>query len=826
MTTESSWDAGTHFAVASTRVHADQAHVTVASVLSVLPAALVDVLDVDGTYVPVGSERVLTAADVGLTATELHRALVLLDPAALACRLATLTLRAVTRDAEVAVWLAPGVRLLAPPSALAHAATVYGLALVARCPGVVALPAVGTLPPVAEAPNAYATEIFAVASPADPLLALWDDLVASDLAADHWVDLAAGCHPHETDRHPQVLVTADGLNANQDVSYDSTSRLLCVDGHPVTAVDLTGFDPSTPWLFDARRPTARSLKLSDHPALAALCHEHGHDLAAARALRLERRPTHVQDQVELHPHLRHLYRAATRAWLDGSAPEPPDPIDPQHADLFTSWLLEPVSAFEPIAVTRYLATIYESRTDLQLIFPFVPGHQSAPYLRWVADHGAHESDYSPDLIRRSLVIAAPSVADQAGAATIRTTQTSAPRPRPPGVNVVGFLHGELGIGESARLMMGALTAAGIPHSSLPIRRILQSRQSAEPQSGTSDEVYDTTLLCVNADLTPTIARALPDAYAPSYKIGMWYWEAEAFPASQHAGFAHLDEIWVATDFIRDALAPHTTIPVTTIAPPLPQASSGAAAQRSALGLPDAPVFLFAFDFLSTAARKNPWGLVDAFRAAFARGEGPVLVIKSINADRRFADAERLRLRVADEPDIILIEEYLSAADRDALMSTCDCYVSLHRSEGLGLTIAEAMAHGKPVIATAYSGNMHFMTEENSFPVPWSSVPVGTGHEPYPADGTWAEPDIDAAAALMRLVVADPDLAAARGARAALDIRTRFSSAAAGERIARRLAEIRSQRSTPSTPSTPPTPSTSVVRRAAARIGGLNRRAGA
>ncbi|CAN5364124.1 hypothetical protein BH11ACT1_BH11ACT1_06700 [soil metagenome] len=817
MTTEQSWDAGTHFAVASTRAHADQAHVTVASVLSVLPAALVDVLDVDGTYVAVGPERVLTATDVGLTPIELHRAAVLLDPAALACRLATLTLRAVTRDAGVVVWLAPGVRLLAPPSGLAHAATVNGLALVGRCPGVVARPTAGTPPPVAETPPAYATEIFAVSSPATPLLTLWDDLVASDLAADHWVDLAAGCCPHETDRHPQVLVTAASLSADQDISYDSTSNQLRVDGHGVIAVDLAGFDPSAPWLFDARRSTAPSLRLSDHPALAALCDEHGRDLAAARSLRLERRPAPLPDQVEMHPHLRHLYRAATRAWLDGSAPEPPDPIDPQHADLFLSWLLEPVSAFEPVAVTRYLATIYESRTDLQLTFPFVPGHQTAPYLRWAAAHGAYESDYSADLIRRSLVIADASVAEPAAdRATDRQARTSVPRPPQPGVNVVGFLHGELGIGESARLMMGALSAAEIPHSSLPLRRILQSRQSTEPRAGSSDEVFDTTLLCVNADLTPTIARSLPDAYAPSYKIGMWYWEAEAFPASQHAGFAPLDEIWVATDFIRDALRPHATIPVTTVTPPLPQAAEDPRVPRSTLGLPDAPLFLFSFDYLSTAGRKNPWGLVDAFRSAFARGEGPVLVIKSINADQRFADAERLRLRVANEPDIILIEEYLSATDRDALMATCDCYVSLHRSEGLGLTIAEAMAHGKPVIATAYSGNMQFMTDDNSFPVPSSLVPIGAGHEPYPADGTWAEPDVDAAAALMRLVVDDPALAAARGARAALDIRSRFSAHAAGERIARRLAEIRDERSRLSP---------SVARRVAGRIAGLSRRSG-
>ncbi|MGV8978003.1 MAG: glycosyltransferase [Cellulomonas sp.] len=790
---------------------------TVASVFATLPSAVVDVLDVDGTYVPVGSERVLTAMDVGLTAAELHRALVLLDPAALACRLATLTLRAVTREAEVVVWLTPGLRLLALPTSLAHGAAVNGLALVARCPGLV-LPSQEMMSNVAEASSAYATEIFAVASPADALLLLWDDLVESSTRVNHWVDFAAGCHPHVTDRHPRTLLTAESLRAEQDVTYDNFSQQLRVGGELVTAVDLTGFDPSTPWLFDSRQPMSQSLKLSDHPALAVLCHEHGRALTAARSLRLERRPGPGRDQIQVHPHLRYLYRAAMHAWLDGSAPEPPDPINPEHAGLFRSWLLEPISTFEPIAVTRYLATIYESRADLQLSFPFVPGHQTAPYLRWAADHGLHESDYAPDLISRSLTIADASLAGHSAVgATERQNRTSGRRSRQAGVNVVGFLHGELGIGESARLMMGALTAAHIPNSSLPIRRILQSRQFAEPGSGDSDEAFDTTLLCVNADLTATIAHSLPEAYAPSYKIGMWYWEVEAFPASQHAGFAHLDEIWVATDFIRDALTPHTTIRVTTITPPLPQASVVIDAQRSQLGIPDGPMFLFSFDYLSTAGRKNPWGLVDAFRVAFARGEGPVLVIKSINAERRFADAERLRLLVAGEPDIILIEEYLTAADRDALMAMCDCYVSLHRSEGLGLTIAEAMAHGKPVIATAYSGNMQFMTAENSFPVPWSSVPIGTGHDPYPADGTWADPDLDAAAALMRLVVADPALATVRGERAALDIRTLFSSEAAGERIGRRLAQIRAEQSRPAT---------SIIRRAARRIRAATRRAGA
>ena len=200
-----------------------------------------------------------------------------------------------------------------------------------------------------------------------------------------------------------------------------------------------------------------------------------------------------------------------------------------------------------------------------------------------------------------------------------------------------------------------------------------------------------------------------------------------------------------------------------------------------------------FDFLSTFERKNPLGLVEAFTRAFAPGEGPVLVLKSINADQRPAQAEQLRLAVAGRPDILLLEDYLDADARDALVAGCDCYVSLHRAEGLGLTMAEAMAYGKPVVATGYSGNLQFMSEENSFLVPWRPAPVPAGAEPYPAGGTWAEPDLDAAAAVLRRVVDEPELAAARGTRAAADIATLHSASAAGAAVAARLTELAAAR---------------------------------
>jgi glycosyltransferase involved in cell wall biosynthesis len=181
------------------------------------------------------------------------------------------------------------------------------------------------------------------------------------------------------------------------------------------------------------------------------------------------------------------------------------------------------------------------------------------------------------------------------------------------------------------------------------------------------------------------------------------------------------------------------------------------------------VFLFTFDFLSVFERKNPLAIVEAFSKAFTPSEGPVLVVKSVNGDLRRLGRDRVRLAAADRPDIVLIEDYLTNDERDALLARADAYVSLHRAEGFGLTMAEAMILGKPVIATGYSGNLDFMTEENSFLVPYEMAEVPPGCEPYLPGTPWAEPDVDVAARLMRQVVDEPDLAAAKAAVAQADI---------------------------------------------------------
>jgi len=787
-----------HIAVVSTRSSAPLARATVRRAVPSVPSAQVHVLDVDGTYAPSGSERVLTPFDVGLANDELHLRAMLHEPAELVRGLYPALVRTIlagTPQPSTAMVLVvqPGVLLLRWPAAVLDSATRHGICLIARTP--LTLPADGRWPgldDVARA-GAYAPQLLALRGRQNQLLDLWERAAAEvGGVGDRWLEVAASRLPHHTARDVTVLISPWNLTSTHRIDPTPGVEVdgLVLDGHDVDAIDLTTWDPARPWLLDAEPSGDPRGRLSDHPVLAALVEQIAEDLHAEARDGTDRRPgtwdvgaTSLGTPIDAP--LRELYRTAHADGRTRTArgQAPPDPFDPRAADAFRIWLTEPAADGGP---GRYLRAIHRTRPDLQETFPSVPGEHTDGFLSWVHLHAAQE--YPATLI---------------GSAAAGATVPRAARPARPavGVNVVGYLRGELGIGESARLMLAALTAAGVPHSTVPVERHLASRQNAgtrDPAGATAlhgdatQQVFDTSLICVNADLTPSIAATIPGLLSRSYRIGMWYWEVEDFP-THHAAFAHVDEVWTATDFVRRAIEPHSPVPVRTVTPPLPQRGPAPTLTRADLGLPERLVFLFSFDFLSTAERKNPLGLIDAFTTAFAPGEGPVLVIKSINADKRPAEAERLRLRAATEPDVVLMEDYLDAGERDALVALCDVYVSLHRSEGLGLTMAEAMAWGKPVIATGYSGNLQFMTEENSFLVPWTPAQIPVGADPYPAGGTWADPDLDAAARLMRSVVAEPEVAAARGARAASDIAALHSPEVAGRQIVERLAESADRR---------------------------------
>lgn len=360
--------------------------------------------------------------------------------------------------------------------------------------------------------------------------------------------------------------------------------------------------------------------------------------------------------------------------------------------------------------------------------------------------------------------------------------------RPDGVNVIGYFRGELGLGEVGRKIVAAAEHGGIPTATVTYKRLGHRQEHRFEERGGGDAPYNTNIICVNANALAKLHDDLgPELLAGRYAIGVWFWETADFPVEMRAAFDLVDEVWVASAFVREAVGAGSEKPVRIVPIPLEPRPVTTMSRRD-LGLPNGYLFLFTFDYYSVFARKNPIGLVEAFTSAFDDGEGPLLIIKSVNGADHPEYMSQLQSAVAGRSDVRLLDGFVSAEHKDALMAAADCYVSLHRSEGLGLTMAEAMSLAKPVIATAYSGNLTFMSERNSYLVRYTPAAIPPGADPYVAGGEWAEPDLDHAAELMRYAYDHPAEARATGERAKSDLE-RHSLDQTAAFIRQRLDEI-------------------------------------
>ena len=586
-----------------------------------------------------------------------------------------------------------------------------------------------------------------------------------------WVDFVPGLVSDlEIFRDPTYNVAYWNL---PERALDRNGDGWLVDGRALRFFHFSGYSPDAPGRLSKHQDR---VQLTEDDALWALCDAYGDALLAAGFDQVRTLPYEhdvLPSGMRLTKGMRALYRAGVEA------DECPSSLfAPEGEAAFVAWLDEPAPAAP--AISRHLHALWAGRPDLQRVYPGVERGDVAGYLGWCVEHGRTEVPI-PD----ALLPVADLSRDAGERPRRRVTRTS----RPYGVNVAGYLRSELGIGEVARQLIRGLDAAAVP--ALPVGLVAQeSRQGhAYAAGGLEDNPFAVNLVCVNADGTPAFAKqAGPRFFEDRYTIGVWWWETGSFPERFMDAFEHVDEVWVGSRFVADTLAAldppvpitHVPIPVSFPAPPL---------EPGEHGWPDAFAFLYSWDYCSVFARKNPLAAIEAYRAAFEPGDGTALVLKCINPGFDPAGHRRVQRAVEGREDIVLIDEYLDPVEKDRMMRSCDCYVSPHRSEGLGLTVAEAMFHGRPVVATAYSGVEDFMTPENSYAIPYEMVPIGRGADPYPADGTWAEPDVAELGRLMRRVFEQPQEAVRRAEQAAHDMRARFSAKAAGTVMRARLDHI-------------------------------------
>ncbi len=356
------------------------------------------------------------------------------------------------------------------------------------------------------------------------------------------------------------------------------------------------------------------------------------------------------------------------------------------------------------------------------------------------------------------------------------------------IHIMGYLRAETGLGESARSSIRGFAKVGIRTSlsDVPSSLGVPCAEPLEMADGPL-EGSEINLFHLNPDGLLGQLPQLLGRLDGKYNIGYWVWEVTRWPRQWNRAFDVVHEIWTPTTFSRNMIARHTDMPVVrvphNVAPEIPESVT-----RKSLGLPEnAFLFLGIVDFRSLPERKNPIGAIEAYSRAVGRTPADVFfVLKTANmAVRPDVSAHIERFRSLN-PSLILMEGYLDRLVLNGLIKCCDCFVSLHRSEGFGLPLAEAMYMGKPVIATGYSGNMDFMHEGNSLPVRYTMARLENDMVPYPRGSEWATPDLDHAAELMQRVLSDELLRQEIGGRAREEIRRDFSPEVTGRLMAERL----------------------------------------
>lgn len=358
------------------------------------------------------------------------------------------------------------------------------------------------------------------------------------------------------------------------------------------------------------------------------------------------------------------------------------------------------------------------------------------------------------------------------------------------VQIIGPFDKLLGLGESSRRLMSAVAEVEPECNFVCYNDGIQSK-SLRGSYNYRISRANINIIHLNLEQIPEFFLKNGDILKGAYNIVFPYWELSKLSSLHYLGVSLIDEVWTASSFV-SALFDGRVLPVATIglpAVPLPRASKERARRLATF------TFLTTFDAFSWPQRKNALAVVEAFLTAFGNADKVRLIVKTQNAEHVHSEHQRrawavLKERCTNDSRIEIINETYSPKRQRELLLSCDCLVSLHRAEGLGIDVLDALASGIPVVATAYSGNMDICTDQNSWLVDYDLVPVREDEYVFVEEGQfWAEPQHCSAVSALQRVFSNERLRSDKASTARSDVQALRSITAVAEKISGRLRSI-------------------------------------
>jgi len=348
-----------------------------------------------------------------------------------------------------------------------------------------------------------------------------------------------------------------------------------------------------------------------------------------------------------------------------------------------------------------------------------------------------------------------------------------------GLNIIGNLKYAFGNSETARSFAKKSRLCNMDFALFNIESELHNEinpvEMEDLKGYFSEELpYDKNIFFMNGNLIPSLYRDYPALFKNRYNSAVWWWEFDSGMESYIPAFRYLDEIVVYTDFVKKSLLslPSGKCKITRLVYPFLknwEISKSKEELRKKYNISESDfVFIFSFDYFSGFERKNPFALLEAFSHVFSDRKDVRLILKTSHRDSFKDKADKITKFVMEnklEKKIIIIDEIFIKDDLMSLFNSADCYISLHRGEGLGIGMLEAMSLGKPVIGTKYGGNMEFMNEDNSFPVDYKMVKAKDDYSLYKDVQYWAEPDLLQAGSYMEELYLNRDTGKNKGEKA-------------------------------------------------------------